>query len=343
MSDQPGHLLDSITGRQRLIDRFERIERLLTERAEQTEQHLGRIDQRLDVIEERLRQLEQAGQSSGLPYATVAQLRELDNRVVAEALIRARCMVVPVDGTTALCRILGRYKMYVDLRDKGFAPHLMYEGFWEYWLTEFIWRNVKPGQVALDVGANHGYYALLMADLVGPEGQVHAFEPNPRMVQLLRDTAALNGFWQSIRVHPCAVGERAAAAVRFLASVAEPKNGRLLSERDAAGTGVLEVPIISLDEALPGRVDFVKIDVEGAEELVWRGMQEVIDRNPEIQIVLEFNASRCSSPLGTLNHIASRFPLREIGFDGQVHACAAEELLGRSEDALLYLSTLDPA
>lgn len=340
MSDPSGHLLDSLTGRQRLLDR---IEKLLTEQAERTEQRLGHIDQRLDSIEARLHHLEQAAHDTGLPYATIAELRELESRVLAEALIRARCMVVPVDATTALCRILGRYKMYVDLRDKGFAPHLMYEGFWEYWLTEFIWRNVKPGHVALDVGANHGYYALLMADLVGPGGQVHAFEPNPRMVQLLRDTAALNGFWQAIRVHATAVGERAAPAVRFLASVAEPKNGRLLNERDASGSGVLEVPVTALDVALPGRVDFVKIDVEGAEELVWRGMQEVIDRNPEIQIVLEFNAMRCSSAHETLNHIASRFPLREIGFDGRVHACTAEDLMGRNEDALLYLSTLDPA
>jgi hypothetical protein len=91
-----------------------------------------------------------------LDLVTTAQLRALGNRPAAEGAMRARCMAVPVDATTALCRVLGQYKMYVDLRDTGFAPHLMFEGYWEYWITEFMWRNVRPGQVALDLGANHG-------------------------------------------------------------------------------------------------------------------------------------------------------------------------------------------
>jgi hypothetical protein len=116
-----------------------------------------------------------------------------------------------VDPVTALCRVLGRHKMYVDLRDTGFAPHLMFEGYWEYWITEFIWRNAKPGQVALDVGANHGYYTLLLADLVGPNGKVHAFEPNPRLAELLGQNIALNGYWHVADARAAAVGDRTAA------------------------------------------------------------------------------------------------------------------------------------
>src|SRR5918912_920802 len=106
-------------------------------------------------------------------------------RGIAAGRASARCMAVPVDPITALCRVLGRYKMYVDLRDTGFVPHLMFEGYWEYWITDFMWRNLGPGQVALDVGANHGYYTVLMSDLVGAQGMVRAFEPNPRLVELL--------------------------------------------------------------------------------------------------------------------------------------------------------------
>ena len=134
-------------------------------------------------------------------------------RVAAEGLMRARCMAVPVDPETALCRVLGQWKMYVDLRDTGFAPHLMLEGYWEYWITDFVWRNVKPGQVALDLGANHGYYTLLLADLVGPGGRVHAFEPNPRLLELLRRNIALNGFWRVAEAREEAVGDGAGAPV----------------------------------------------------------------------------------------------------------------------------------
>ncbi len=101
---------------------------------------------------------------------------------------------------------LRQYKMYVDLRDTGFAPHFMFEGYWEYWITEFVWRNVRPGQVALDLGANHGYYTLLLVDLVGPGGKVHAFEPNPRLAELLDMNIALNGFWRTARARAEAVG-----------------------------------------------------------------------------------------------------------------------------------------
>ena len=281
-----------------------------------------------------------------MPYVSIADLRAL-GRVEAEAAMRARCMVVPVDATTSLCRVLGRHKMYVDRRDLGFAPHLMFEGYWEYWLTEFIWRNVTPGQVVLDVGANHGYYTVLMADLVGAQGRVHAFEPNPRLVDLVERTVALNGFWNSVRLHGAAVADASGPPMTFAATEREPKNGRLLmpGEEGAAepGATLTAVPVISLDDAVPGPVDFVKVDVEGAEELVWRGMQQLIERSPEIRIVLEFNPGRCRMPAQTLAEIAARFALREVGFDARAHPCTVEEVLARGEDTLLYLSRRDPA
>lgn len=280
------------------------------------------------------------------PYVSTSELLAM-GRVEAEAAMRARCMVVAVDATTALCRILGRYKMYVDRRDVGFAPHLMFEGFWEYWLTEFMWRNVRPGQVALDVGANHGYYSLVLADLVGAAGRVHAFEPNPRLLDLLGRTVALNGFWHLVGLQGAAVADRAGPPMTFVATEAEPKNGRLLMPGEAApdgpGTIRTDVPVLSLDEAVPGAADFVKIDVEGAEELVWHGMQGLIARSPGIRIVMEFNPGRCRTPRETLDGIAARFPLREVDFDARARPCTADEVLSRSEDTLLYLSDEDPA
>jgi len=270
-----------------------------------------------------------------LDLVTTAQLRALGNRAAAEGAMRARCMVVPVDPVTALCRVLGRHKMYVDLRDTGFAPHLMFEGYWEYWITEFIWRNAKPGQVALDVGANHGYYTLLLADLVGPNGKVHAFEPNPRLAELLGQNIALNGYWHVADARAAAVGDQDGDVVR--------PGQQLPADLDAAHLALHEVPLVSLDEAVPGRADFLKIDVEGAEEAVWRGMQRLIARSPGIGIAMEFNPLRCRDPRGVLAEMAARFPLREITFAGIAVPCAAEEVLARREDTILYLSETEPA
>jgi len=288
--------------------------------------------------------------SAKLDLVTVPQLRALNSRVAAEGMMRARCMVVPVDPVTALCRVLGRHKMYVDLRDTGFAPHLMFEGYWEYWITDFMWRNVKPGQVALDVGANHGYYTLLLADLVGPRGKVYAFEPNPRLAELLDQNIALNGFWHVAEARAAAVGDRDGGTAHLMVPVRDPKNAHVVApehgtpiELDATRFAVHEVPLTTLDEAVPGRADFLKIDVEGAEEAVWRGMQRLIARSPGIAIVMEFNARRCRDARGVLAEMAARFPLREITFAGAAVPCAPEEVLARGEDTTLYLWKGDPA
>lgn len=285
-----------------------------------------------------------------LDIVTVEQLRAIRNRSRTEAAIRGRCMVVTVDERTAVCRVLGRYKMYVDLRDRGFVPHLMFEGYWEYWITAFLWRNVKPGMIVADLGANHGYYSILMADLVGEHGHVHAFEPNPRMAELLRDNVAVNGFWHVVRVHEDAVGAEAATAARLAVPVKDPKNAHLLppgeggdEEPDPARQLVHRVSVVTLDEAIEGPVDMVKIDIEGAEGDAWRGMQRLIARSPDIGILMEFNPARCDDPEGLLQDMAARFPLREVPFDGPARAIGIEEVLARREDTILYLSKTRPA
>jgi FkbM family methyltransferase len=279
-----------------------------------------------------------------LPWVTLAQLRAAPSRTIGEAAIRARCKVVNIDAVTALCRVLGRYKMYVDLRDAGFAPHLMFEGYWEYWVTEHMWNHVKPGMVALDVGANHGYFTLLLGDLVGPEGSVHALEPNPRLADLLGRTIALNGFWRRVKALQAAAGAQP-GELPLLVPLSEPKNARLISEAEASapravarrGEEIHRVPIVALDDLVEGPADFIKIDVEGAEEAVWAGMQKLLDRSPTVRIAMELNPGRCRAPRELLASIAARFPLREIGFDGHSHPISAEQILARREDTMLDL------
>lgn len=287
-------------------------------------------------------------QDGFLSMVTVEQLRAIGDRTRTEAAIRGRCMVVHVDEHTAVCRILGRYKMYVDLRDRAFVPHLMFEGYWEYWITSFLWRNVRLGMTALDLGANHGYYSILLADLVGEQGRVHAFEPNPRMLELLRDNVAVNGFWNVIDVHGAAVGAAPEPAAPLLVAVKDPKNAHLVSADEAAEAIVSaeqalhRVPVVTLDGTIDGPVDVVKIDIEGSEAAAWRGMQGLIARSPGIAIIVEFNPRRTADSAGILAEMAALFPLREVTFDGSAVPVAVEDVLARSEDTILYLSRRTP-
>ena len=71
-----------------------------------------------------------------------------------------------------LCRVLGKYLMYADSQETGITPHLALHGYWESWITLALARTLRPGWHCLDVGANHGYYTLVMADGAGPDGRV---------------------------------------------------------------------------------------------------------------------------------------------------------------------------
>jgi FkbM family methyltransferase len=264
-------------------------------------------------------------------------------RMTLSAAIRARCHTVTLDEHTVLCRVLGRYKMLVDSRDLGLAPHLMLDGYWEFWTTSFIARLLRPGQVAWDVGANLGYFSVLMADAVGPEGRVLAFEPNPRLAQLAERNLALNGLSRRSAVHRVAVTARPRGTLRFRAQLTDPKNGRLLDPGDpgpAEDDDALEVAVSTtrLDDVAGERVDFIKVDVEGAEEAVWAGMTGVLDRNPDVTVLLEFNAGRCKEPTRLASEIAARFPLRELRLDGGVRPVDPNEMLARNEDTMLVLA-----
>ncbi len=269
-------------------------------------------------------------------------MRDCPDRRAVEAAIRRRCHMVQVEPFTTLCRILGRYKFYVDSRDTSLAPHLMLDGYWEFWITDIIWNNIKPGAHCLDVGANLGYYSMLMADLAGPSGSLRAFEPNPRMHELLHRNLELNGFLGMAQSVNRAVSTRSGDILSFQASLEHPKNGSLMAA-PSADTVVTQVETVALDEYADRPVDFIKIDVEGAEEQVWHGMQKLLDASPDIRILLEFNAQRCADAPGLLDAIGRRYPLRQVDDDAQIRACDRGALLAQHEDTMLYLSRLDPA
>src|SRR5258707_8071492 len=111
-----------------------------------------------------------------------------------EDAIRRRVQTAYLGDGLVLARILGRQKILLNGSDRGFACHLMLDGFWEMWLTQFLAGQVKPGMTVVDVGANFGYYTVLFADAVGDAGRVIAVEPNPDAAALLRETVLLNGY-----------------------------------------------------------------------------------------------------------------------------------------------------
>ena len=190
------------------------------------------------------------------------------------------------DGV-ALCRCLGKLKLFVDPADVSLAPHLMLDGYWESWVTLAVMRHVQPGMVCVDVGANVGYFSMVMAHLGAR--RVLAVEPQADLAQLIGKSASVNGFSGRVTVFSGAASDH--PGTLFL----RPHQGNRGSTQVSRTLEPLAphamVACRSLDELIPGdAVDFVKMDCEGHEPEVWDGMVRILERCSPV-ICMEFAAA----------------------------------------------------
>lgn len=266
-----------------------------------------------------------------------------DRRDLNEGLIRDLCENAYLGNETAVCRILGRYKIFVDTQDVGLSMHLLLEGYWEIWVTEVLASLAKPGMVAVDVGANVGYFSLLLADCVGPNGALHAFEPNPEMASRLRKSLSCNGFDGHAVIHQTGLDDNDGEALLVVPDN-EPKNGFVVPAGSAPIPGSRQIAARTRRlDSYPAllRADLIKIDAEGAEERIWQGMRGIFDQGRPLTILLEFNPSRYRDPAAFMALFQREgFQLARIDFvDGSV-PISPEAVLESppSQDQMLVLS-----
>ena len=262
-------------------------------------------------------------------------------RVANESVIRASCKVAYLGQNTALCRVLGRYKAYVDTTDIGLCSHLMLDGYWEMWVTETLAELIRPGMIVADIGANIGYFTLMMAELVGPEGRVHAFEPNPRLVELLNKSLMINGFSRWADVHQTALADQGDQSVTLVVPSETPMNAYILPPGAEAPPEGVKVPVTRLDSREEWQViELAKIDVEGAEELIWAGAQGLLDSGRLRTVILEFNPHRYSDPSAFLHRLSAHgFSLSHLTLGEGVLPTDMDFILNRQgmEDIMLVL------
>jgi FkbM family methyltransferase len=170
------------------------------------------------------------------------------------------------------------------------ASYYHYRGPMEPGVYSFFKKVVRPGMIVADVGANVGLYTLLAARLLQGDGRIHSFEPTPAVHQILRNNVQLNGFLDDgvVSLHELAVSD-SSGRVRFYGNRSDSTHNSLYSS-EAVPQDEYEVSTTTIDEVFgsQARLDFIKVDVEGAEPAVFRGMQQTLKRNPHIAIVAEF-------------------------------------------------------
>ena len=188
------------------------------------------------------------------------------------------------------------------------GQHIFVTGTWEDTTTRIVQACVTPGATVVDVGANIGFYTLLMSRLVGERGRVIAFEPMPLGIERLRRNLRLNDA-SNVDVIEQAASAQPGSASFFLG----PREHTSISSlRPIEGAATVAVTCTTLDTVLAEhpRIDFLKMDVEGAEPDVLAGAGRTL-RNGIPYVVAEV-----SSPDWPQTLLDLGFEMFEIRWNG---------------------------
>lgn len=180
---------------------------------------------------------------------------------------------------------VGNFKMYLDDRD---SLRLSVFGIYEEFEVGLLPREITPGDIVVDVGANIGYYSIIFSKLVGAQGKVYAFEPDPVNFSILKKNIELNKC-TNVVLEQKALSNKTGKITLY---VSEENRGdhRIYDSGDARKT--VEIEAVRLDDYLttraPHGVNFIKMDVQGAEVAVLEGARDVLRRSAALTMFSEF-------------------------------------------------------
>lgn len=167
------------------------------------------------------------------------------------------------------------------------SQEIIENGVWEAFETSIVIRRLSPGDVFIDVGANIGYYTLLASSLVGETGKVLAFEPEKKNFDLLRQNSLAQPF-NNIHLFNLGLSNEETDSLLYLSEHNLGDHRLFDDESRPAQT----VKLIIGDQLLKRecqRIDFLKIDTQGAEVHVIEGLQQTIAANRDhLDMIIEF-------------------------------------------------------
>jgi FkbM family methyltransferase len=243
-------------------------------------------------------------------------------------------------GTDVLVTKVDDFVLAVPREDWSMAAYYSYWGTLDQGLTRCLTALLRPGMIVADIGANIGLHTLQAARAVGESGRVYSFEPAPRTFGILRKNVEVSGF-QWVELFPFAALDRHGQARLHLCEGASGLN--TLFAKGGPETSIL-VEAVTLDEVLRGRehLDVAKIDAEGAEPFILRGMKKLIAANPALIVLLEFAPTHLQrAGVGAAEFLdelrTAGFAIRRVDdFTGEL-STPADELLLTANSSNLHL------
>lgn len=161
------------------------------------------------------------------------------------------------------------HTMFLDPNDD---LSLSINGEFEPMETSIVKKMVKKGDYVIDIGANIGYYTLIMAKLVGETGKVFAFEPDPNNFELLKKNVEYNGYKNVVLFNQAVSNENGTLKLYYT------QNGSISRTFDAGdGRRSMDIQAVRLDDVIKEKVDFIKIDIEGFEIMAMKGAYNILN------------------------------------------------------------------
>jgi FkbM family methyltransferase len=179
------------------------------------------------------------------------------------------------------------HRLYADTLDRLVAAIGWSTGLMARRERLLLERLLRPGMVAVDVGANIGFHTLVMARAVGATGRVYAIEPEPRNFRLL-ERAVREARYGHVRLSRAAAGDRRGQVPLHLAAA---NRGDHRTVAAAERRERIMVDAVVLDDLLSAepRVDLLKIDVQGSEPAVLRGLARTLGRSTGVRVLCELS------------------------------------------------------
>ncbi len=172
----------------------------------------------------------------------------------------------------------GERLMWLDLGDQFVSLGCLLDDY-EPVETRFVRTTLQPGDVFVDVGANVGWFTLLASTIVGTQGRIYAFEPRPETGLYLEKTIKLNGITDQVTLYRYGLSDKDGEGILvWLEGTENPGGSHLADQPPPQGMESQSIRLGMLDNLKFQRVDFMKVDVEGAELRVFRGARATLER-----------------------------------------------------------------
>jgi len=197
-------------------------------------------------------------------------------------------------------------KMILDTNDDGISKQLILNATREELQTELIKKILKPGMNILDIGANIGYYALIESTKIGDKGIIFAIEPSSSNISHLEENVKINNKSNIIKIFRLAVSDKNGRSKLYVSSKSNLNTlirpNKQTNSLLKLNRGTENIATTTVDNFISkyGKVNLIRMDVEGYEVQIFRGMKQTLKKNNDLKILFEAHPFLYDSPKKTV-------------------------------------------